>query len=134
MQLPAMYSGHLPAAYAIARSGGSAAPAAVNADTNAAGIGRRTRPRRLMVEGRGKGKSKATSRDVDATDPTNSTPTNEEDDGIENDAHLFFLLVKAKHIAQREKLVLWFNGGGWRILAGQGESRKGFPQLESVSH
>lgn len=28
-----------------------------------------------------------------------------------SDAHLFFLLVKAKHIADKQKLVLWFNGG-----------------------
>jgi hypothetical protein len=27
------------------------------------------------------------------------------------DAHLFFFLAKAKHIADREKLVIWLNGG-----------------------
>lgn len=27
------------------------------------------------------------------------------------DAHLFFFLAKAKHIAEREKLVVWLNGG-----------------------
>lgn len=32
-------------------------------------------------------------------------------DSQENDAHLFFLLVKAKHVADRAKLVIWFNGG-----------------------
>lgn len=29
----------------------------------------------------------------------------------QSDAHLFWLLVKAKHIADRQKLVIWFNGG-----------------------
>lgn len=29
------------------------------------------------------------------------------------DAHLFFFLAKAKHIADREKLVIWLNGGGY---------------------
>lgn len=32
-------------------------------------------------------------------------------DILDNDAHLFFLLVKAKHVADKAKLVIWFNGG-----------------------
>lgn len=36
------------------------------------------------------------------------------------DAHLFFFLAKAKHIAEREKLVIWLNGGkAVTSLAGQ---------------
>lgn len=53
MRLSAMYSGHLPASYAL------------NADPSLA----------------------------------------------ESDAHLFFLLVKARHIPDRQRLVIWFNGG-----------------------
>lgn len=30
---------------------------------------------------------------------------------VETDAHLFFLLVRNRHIADRERLVIWFNGG-----------------------
>ena len=40
--------------------------------------------------------------------------TTTEGDAI-SDAHLFFLLVKAKHIAGRQKLVLWFNGGAQEL-------------------
>jgi carboxypeptidase D len=56
VQLPIMYSGHLPASYSL-RDGPKAAKDA------------------------------------------------------QSDAHLFWLLVKAKHIADRQKLVIWFNGG-----------------------
>jgi carboxypeptidase D len=30
---------------------------------------------------------------------------------VVTDAHLFFLLVRNRHIADRERLVIWFNGG-----------------------
>ncbi|KAH8913639.1 alpha/beta-hydrolase [Atractiella rhizophila] len=36
-----------------------------------------------------------------------TTPNTEDID----DAHLFFILAKAKHIAERERLIIWFNGG-----------------------
>lgn len=42
---------------------------------------------------------------------------------LENDAHLFFLLVKAKHIADKAKLVIWFNGGGEACLFRLGHGR-----------
>lgn len=32
-------------------------------------------------------------------------------DGSASDAHLFFFLAKAKHIAEKQKLVIWLNGG-----------------------
>lgn len=42
---------------------------------------------------------------------------------LDNDAHLFFLLVKAKHVADKAKLVIWFNGGEggevWTIRVGR---------------
>lgn len=51
---------------------------------------------------------------------TSDTPADEvatqqssETDGG-GDSHLFFFLAKAKHIAEREKLVIWLNGGEWR--------------------
>lgn len=30
---------------------------------------------------------------------------------VESDAHLFFFLARAKHIAEKQKLILWLNGG-----------------------
>ena len=119
MQLPAMYAGHLPAAYAIARPGSAAAAAGVDAAGAGAAISRWRR------EDKGKGKGRAqdeegTQANADRPTSSNAAPAAAPlgagaEDGVENDAHLFFLLVKARHIAQREKLVLWFNGG-----AGQG--------------
>lgn len=46
------------------------------------------------------------------TDVDASTPSSGVDNG---NAHLFFFLAKAKHIAEKEKLVIWLNGGGQYI-------------------
>ena len=111
MQLPAMYSGHLPAAYAIARPGSAAA--AANTDANA-GVGAAIS--RWRREDKGKGKAQDQDQETPGATDSDGAPAAVQlgdgaQDGVENDAHLFFLLVKARHIAQREKLVLWFNGG-----------------------
>lgn len=46
-------------------------------------------------------------------DPSSSTASSSSytADGSSSDAHLFFFLAKAKHIAQKQKLVIWLNGG-----------------------
>lgn len=50
--------------------------------------------------------------DVDGSTTSSSSSSSSaasEDTG--GNAHLFFFLAKAKHIAEKEKLVIWLNGG-----------------------
>lgn len=56
--------------------------------------------------------STITSKPLTTTIPADSKSSSSGSSNAAYDnAHLFFLLAKARHIAEREKLVLWLNGG-----------------------
>jgi hypothetical protein len=42
---------------------------------------------------------------------SSSSSSSSSTSSTESDAHLFFFLAKAKHIAEKQKLVIWLNGG-----------------------
>lgn len=48
---------------------------------------------------------------IPSSPPNAPTPT---------DAHLFFVLARNRHIADRERLIIWFNGGVCRQRGGRG--------------